>query len=59
MLVKLSEMVGNSPVGTVVHVVSDDPKAEDEMEKWAAITGNGIVDSRKETSFYHFLVEKK
>jgi len=58
-LVKLNEMVTNSPNGTVIHVVSDDPKAEGEMEKWAEITGNRIRDSRRETSFYHFLVEKK
>jgi glycine cleavage system H protein len=58
-LVKLNEMIGNSSSGTVVHIISDDAKSEAEMRRWSEITGNSLVDSRTEGSFYHFLVRKK
>jgi glycine cleavage system H protein len=58
-LVKLNEMMVNSSPGTIVHVISDDAMAEAEMKQWSEQTGNSILDSRKETSFHHFIVKKK
>ncbi len=58
-LAKLNELLGNSQAGTVVHIVSDDSSAEIEMQRWADQTGNDLLESRKESLFYHFIVRKK
>jgi glycine cleavage system H protein len=58
-LVKLNELLANSKQGTVVHVISDDSTAEIEMQRWSDQTGNALLDSRKETTFYHFIVKKR
>ena len=57
-LVKLDETVGRSPKGTVVHVVSDDPVAGIELERWSGQTGNLLLETRKEGAVGHFLVKK-
>lgn len=58
-LVKLNELLANSNPGTVVHVISDDNGAEVEMQRWSDQTGNAVLDSLKEGTFYHFIVKKK
>ena len=58
-LVKLNELLANSGAGTVVHVVSDDKSSDIEMQRWSDQTGNQILESRNEGSFYHFMVRKK
>jgi TusA-related sulfurtransferase len=45
-------------VNEVVHVVSDDPTADIEMERWADETGQEILKSRKEGNLIHFIVKK-
>ena len=57
-LVRLNELLGRSPRGTVVHVVSDDPTAEIEMWRWREETGNSLLETRAEGIIHHFLVRK-
>jgi len=58
-LVNLDDLLARRPIGTVVHVVSDDPLSEIEMVRWADQREQILVESRQEDSLYHFLVEKK
>lgn len=58
-LVKLDELIARSPVGTVVHLVSDDVTAELELIAWSERTGQEVLESRKEGKLYHFIVVKK
>lgn len=57
-LVRLNELVGEIPVGDVIHIVSDDPTAYVEMERWTDDTGQGLVDWRQEGNLFHFIVRK-
>ncbi len=57
-LVRLNEVLRPSEAGTVVHVVSDDPSADIEMERWADETGNKFLEHRKDGSIHHFIVSK-
>jgi len=57
-LVRLNELLKRCKVNDVVHVVSDDPTADIEMERWADETGQQILESRKEGNLMHFIVKK-
>lgn len=57
-LALLDERLSASKPGTVIHLVTDDPTARIEMERWSAESGNPLVDFRKEGSLQHFLVKK-
>ncbi len=57
-LTNLNELLAKSPVGTVVHVISDDPLAEIEMIRWQDQTKNELAETRKEGNLYHFVVRK-
>ena len=57
-LVRLNELLKSCKVSEVVHVVSDDPTADIEMERWADETGQEILESRKEGNLMHFIVKK-
>ncbi len=57
-LVRLNEVLDQSPSGTVVHMVSDDNTAPVEMERWSDQTGNAVLESRKEGNLYHFIAKK-
>ncbi len=57
-LVKLNELLENARIGTVVHIVSDDPSAEVEMVRWSDQTGNAVPETRLESGVYHFIVKK-
>lgn len=57
-LVRLDEQMAKSSVGTVIHVVSDDPTSDVEMVRWSDQTGNRVVDSRQEGELHHFIVKK-
>jgi len=57
-LVKLNELFARSPLGTIAHIVSDDPTAEIEMSRWGDQTGNALVEVRTEGALHHFLVKK-
>ena len=57
-LVRLNELLERCAVNEVVHVVSDDPTADIEMERWAYETGQAVLESRKEGRLMHFIVKK-
>lgn len=57
-LVRLNELLDQSPSGTVVHIVSDDNTAPVEMERWSVQTGNAVLESRKEGNLYHLIAKK-
>jgi TusA-related sulfurtransferase len=57
-IVRLNELMETSEKGVVVHVVSDDPTAYVEMERWVDQTNNELVDWRTEGNLFHFIVRK-
>ena len=57
-LVRLNELLEHCKVDDVIHVVSDDPTAEIEMERWADESGQNVLESRKEGNLEHFIVKK-
>jgi glycine cleavage system H lipoate-binding protein/TusA-related sulfurtransferase len=57
-LVRLNELMEQCKVNEVVHVVSDDPTADIEMERWSDQTGQAILESRVEGKLTHFIVKK-
>jgi len=57
-LVRLNELLEGCKVNDVVHVVSDDPTADIEMERWADETGHEVLESRNEGNLMHFIVKK-
>jgi glycine cleavage system H protein len=58
-LVNLGELLKDKPVGSVVHLVSDDPSSSTELERWAELTKNEIIEARDEGNLHHFMIEKK
>jgi glycine cleavage system H lipoate-binding protein/TusA-related sulfurtransferase len=57
-LVRLNELIERCKVNDIVHVVSDDPTADIEMERWSDQTGQAILESRTEGKLTHFIVKK-
>lgn len=57
-LVRLNELVVTIPFGDVVHIVSDDSTAYVEMVRWTEETGQSLLDWRKESNLFHFIVKK-
>jgi glycine cleavage system H lipoate-binding protein/TusA-related sulfurtransferase len=57
-LAKLDELLEKIAVGSVVHLVSDDPTADLEMIRWSEQTGQSLLDSRREGNLFHFTVKK-
>jgi len=57
-LVRLNDLMGQSSLNEVVHVVSDDPTADIEMVRWSGETGQQLLESRKEGTLMHFIVRK-
>jgi glycine cleavage system H lipoate-binding protein/TusA-related sulfurtransferase len=57
-LVRLNDLMERCKVGDVVHVVSDDPTADIEMERWSDETGQAVLESRVEGKLTHFIVKK-
>jgi glycine cleavage system H protein len=57
-LVRLNDLMGQSSLNEVVHVVSDDPTADIEMVRWSEETGQQLLESRKEGKLMHFIVRK-
>ncbi len=58
-LAHLDELLARAVQGEVVHLVSDDVTSPIEMVRWSMQTGHKVVDSRKESNLYHFLVRKE
>jgi len=57
-LAKLDELLEKISVGSVVHLVSDDPTADLEMIRWSEQTGHSLLDTRREENLFHFVVKK-
>ena len=57
-LVRLNELIERCALNDVIHVVSDDPTADIEMERWSDETGQLVLESRKEGKLTHFIVKK-
>jgi glycine cleavage system H lipoate-binding protein/TusA-related sulfurtransferase len=57
-LVRLNELIERCALNEVIHVVSDDPTADIEMERWSDETGQLVLESRKEGKLLHFIVKK-
>jgi glycine cleavage system H lipoate-binding protein/TusA-related sulfurtransferase len=57
-LVRLNELFSASPLGTVVHLVSDDPTSELEMLRWSDLTGNQVVETQREGNLTHYIAKK-
>ncbi len=58
-LSKLDEIIAVSPAETTIHVVSDDPTAAIEMERWERQTGNSLLEARRDGTLFHFIVKKR
>jgi glycine cleavage system H protein len=58
-LVNLGDLLRDKPMGTVVHVLSDDPYANVEMAGWAELTKNMLIETRDEGNLHHLIVEKR
>jgi glycine cleavage system H protein len=58
-LANLNQALANAPVGRVVHIVTDDLTSDIEMIRWASQTENALLETRREGTLFHFLVEKK
>jgi glycine cleavage system H protein len=57
-LVRLNELISRCALGDVIHVISDDPTADIEIERWAIDTGQSVLESRKEGRLTHFIVRR-
>lgn len=57
-LVRLNELIERCSLDEIIHVVSDDPTAEIEMERWSDQTGQAVLETRKEGKLAHFIVKK-
>lgn len=57
-LVRLNELIERIALNEVIHVISDDPTADIEMERWSDETGQLILESRTEGKLAHFIVKK-
>jgi glycine cleavage system H protein len=57
-LTRLNEALAPTPGGTVVHLVTDDPTSDIEMERWSEESGNPVLETRGEGSLHHYIVRK-
>ena len=58
-LVHLNELLATTSVGSIVHLVTDDPTSYVEMVRWTDQTGHGLVEWRQEGNLFHFIVRKE
>ncbi len=57
-MVKVSQNIGNVPVGGVVRAIATDAGAMADIPAWAKSTGNELVSAGKEGDEYVFLVRR-
>jgi glycine cleavage system H lipoate-binding protein/TusA-related sulfurtransferase len=58
-LARLNELLATTPVGDVVHLVTDDPTSYVEMVRWTDQTGHKLLDWRQEENLFHFIVRRE
>ena len=57
-MVKVSQSIGDVPVGGMIRAVATDAGAMADIPAWAKSTGNEIVSAEKEGDEYVFLVKR-
>jgi TusA-related sulfurtransferase len=57
-MVKVSQNIGNVPVGGVVRAIATDAGAMADIPAWAKSTGNEVLQAEKEGDEYVFLVKR-
>jgi glycine cleavage system H protein len=57
-LAKLDELIKKIPAGEVIHLVSDDPTADLEMQRWSEEREQSLLEIRNEGNLFHFIVKK-
>lgn len=55
----LSDRLRDIPSGGILHVIAEyDPGSEEQLKAWAELTGNVLLDFRKEKKLAHALIRK-
>jgi tRNA 2-thiouridine synthesizing protein A len=57
-MVRVSQNIGNVPVGGVLRAVATDPGAMADIPAWAASTGNEVLSAEKVGGEFVFLVKR-
>jgi glycine cleavage system H protein len=57
-LASMDQLLAERPVGSVVHLVTDDQTADIELVRWTMRTKNELVEARKDGNLFHFIVRK-
>ncbi len=57
-MVKVSQKIGDVPVGGVIRAVATDPGSMADIPAWAKSTGNEVLSAGKEGDEYVFLVKR-
>jgi glycine cleavage system H protein len=57
-LTKLDELLAGLEIGQVVHLVSDDVTADLEIMRWSELTGQAVIELRREGNLFHFIIKK-
>ena len=57
-MVKVSQSIGDVPVGGIIRAVATDAGAMADIPAWAKSTGNEIVSAEKEGDEYVFFVKR-
>ena len=57
-MVKVSQQIGDVPVGGIIRAVATDAGAMADIPAWAKSTGHEVVSAEKEGSEYVFLVRR-
>lgn len=57
-MVKVSQQIGNVPVGGVIRAVATDAGSMADIPAWAKSTGNEVVQAEKVGSEFVFLVKR-
>jgi tRNA 2-thiouridine synthesizing protein A len=57
-MVKVSQNIGNVPVGGVIRAVATDPGSMADIPAWAKSTGNEVLSAEKAAGEFVFLVKR-
>ncbi|HEX9092941.1 MAG TPA: sulfurtransferase TusA family protein [Coriobacteriia bacterium] len=57
-MVKVSQNIGNVPVGGIVRAVATDPGSMADIPAWAKSTGNEVLSAEKADGEFVFLVKR-
>ncbi len=57
-MVRVSQNIGNVPVGGVMRAVATDPGSMADIPAWAKSTGNEVLSAEKQDGVFVFLVKR-